>query len=114
MSLYVSCTHLFDKGIYNSNFNSTVTVYTYDARGKLIHFMSYDVESPDTPYPNDGTALKATDGSASFTLGSVKNKDGTTVKTMLTVYEGRYLALSDSISLVSDYLVGLLHYFDEN
>lgn len=103
-----------NKGIFNSNFNSTVTVYTYDATGKLVDFMGYDVEKPDTPYPGDGTVLKAVDGSRSFKLGTVRNSDGTTVTTLLTVYEGKYIALSDSISFVSDYLMGLVRYFDEN
>ena len=103
-----------NKGIFNSNFNSTVTVYTYDATGKLVDFMGYDVEKPDTPYPGDGTVLKAVDGSRSFKLGTVRNSNGTTTTTLLTVYEGKYIALSDSISFVSDNLMGLVRYFDEN
>lgn len=103
-----------NKGIYNNNFNSTVTVYTYDGRGKLIDFMGYDVKTPDSPYPNDGAVLKAAQGSKTFTIGTVKNNDGTTTKTVLTVYEGKYIALADSISFISDHLMGLVRYFDEN
>ena len=106
--------HNVNKGIFNSNFSSTVTVYTYDAKGKLIDFMGYDVETPETPYPSDGTVLKASKGNRTFTLGTVKNSNGTTTQTILTVYEGRYIALSDSICFVSDYLMGLVRYFDEN
>ena len=102
-----------NKGIFNSDFSSVVTVYTYNFAGKLIDFMSYEVETPDTPYPNDGTVLKAVDDSRTFILGTATNA-GTTTKTVLTVYEGRYIALSDSIALVSDHLIGLVRYFDEN
>ncbi len=105
--------HNVNKGIFNSDFSSTVTVYTYDAKGNLIDFMGYEVEDPASAYPKDGTVLKALDGSRTFTLGTVKNKDGTTVKTMLTVYEGRYIALSDAITFVSDHIIGLVKYFDE-
>ena len=102
-----------NKGIFNSNFSSTVTVYTYDSTGKLIYFMGYEVEKPASAYPEDGTVLKALNGDETYTIGSVKNKDGTTVKTVLTVYEGRYIALSDSIRSVSDHIMGIVKYFDE-
>ncbi|MBR4873728.1 MAG: DNRLRE domain-containing protein [Clostridia bacterium] len=103
-----------NKGIFNSDFSSVVTVYTYDASGKLTYFMSYEVLRPESAYPNDGTVLKSADGTKTFTLGTVKNSNGTTTQTVLTVYEGRYLALSDSIRFVSDHLMGLVRYFDEN
>ena len=106
--------HNVNKGIFNSDFSSVVTVYTYDVTGKLIDFMSYEVEDPESAYPSNGTVLKGTKDGRSFTLGTVQNKDGTRVTTMLTVYEGRYIALSDSISFVSDYIMGLVRYFDEN
>ena len=103
-----------NKGIFNSDFSSVVTVYTYDATRKLIDFMSYEVEDPKSAYPENGTVLKGTKEGKSFTLGTVQNKDGTVVTTMLTVYEGQYIALSDSISFISDYIMGLVRYFDEN
>ena len=106
--------HNVNKGIFNSNFSSTVTVYTYNASGKLIDFMGYEVEKPDSAYPEKGTVLKASSGNKTFTIGTVKNSDGTTTETILTVYEGRYIALTDSIRFISDHIMGLVKYFDEN
>ena len=113
--------HNVNKGIFNSDFSSVVTVYTYNSSGKLIDFMSYEVEDPGTAYPKDRTVLKALNGDETYTIGSVENNDGTTenndgttVKTVLTVYEGRYVALSDAIRSVSDHIMGIVNYFDGN
>jgi hypothetical protein len=103
-----------NKGIFNNNFSSTVTVYTYNSAGKLTDFMSYEVKKPDSMYPENGTVLKAASGNQTFTIGSVKNSNGTTTTTVLTVYEGRYIALADSFSMISDHIMGLVKYFDEN
>ena len=53
-------------------------------------------------------------GNQTFTIGSVKNSNGTTTTTVLTVYDGRYIALADSFSMISDHIMGLVKYFDEN
>ena len=102
-----------NKGVFNSDFSSVVTVYFYDASGKLIDFMGYEVEKPESAYPKDGTVLKSASGSGTYTIGTVKNANGTTTETILTVYEGRYIALTDSMRLVSDHIMGLVRYFDE-
>ena len=101
-----------NKGIYNGDFSSVVTVYQYDAKGKLIDSMGYEVETPSSEHPKDGEVLKALDGGASYTIGTVTNADGTVTKTVLTAYEGKYVAFADSIRKISDHVMGLVKYFD--
>ena len=101
-----------NKGIYNSNFNSVVTVYTYDQNGKLLSSKGYEVKKPSTETPAAGTVLQALKGTATFTIGSVANSDGTTTETVLTVYEGKYLELAKAFKSVSDHVMGLVRYFD--
>lgn len=100
-----------NKGICNSNLSSTVTVYTYK-NGELIDSMGYEVEAPETAYPAEGTVLKARKGEATYTIGEAENADGTVSRTVLTTYEGRYIAFSDAIKSVSDRVMGIIDYFD--
>ena len=99
-----------NKGIFNSDFSSVVTVYTYDSAGNLTNMMSYEVQDPTS---EKDTELQSLDGTKTYIIGE-KTTNGQTIKTVLTVYKGRYIALSNSIRSVSDHLMGLVHYFDEN
>ncbi|MBO5305201.1 MAG: hypothetical protein J6B12_00410, partial [Clostridia bacterium] len=101
--------HNVNKGFYNNNFSSVVTVYTYDAGGKLQGSASYEVVHPDSATLQNGTILMSKDGTQLFTIG-----ENGTQKTVLTVYKGRYLALTDAIKTVSDHIMGLVSYFDAN
>ena len=102
-----------NKGIYTCKFNSMVTVYTYGADGELLDSMGYEVETPESETPKDGTVLKALAGDRSFTIGEIKNAYGGRIKTVLTVYEGKYIALAQSVRRVSNHLIGLVRYFDD-
>ena len=102
-----------NKGVYNNNFHSAVSVYTYDKTGKLTASMSYEVQKPNSEMPCEGTVLKALKGDASYTVGRTQNPDGGYTETMLTVYEGKYLALASAIRRMSGYAIGLVNYFDE-
>jgi hypothetical protein len=106
--------HNVNKGIYNSDFSSNVVVYTYDKNGKLIDYKGYEVQDPASAYPKDGDVLTSLDGSKTFTIGTVTAADGTVTKTVLTAYEGLYVALADSYKLLGDHLMGLVRYFDAN
>ena len=101
-----------NKGIYNCDFSSVVTVYQYDKNGKLIDSMGYEVETPSSEHPKDGEVLRALDGGESYTIGTVTDSDGVTTKTILTAYEGKYVAFSDAIRNISDHVMGLVKYFD--
>ncbi len=101
-----------NKGIYNSNLCSTVTVYTHKD-GVPIDSMGYEVETPESADPAEGTVLKALTGGKTFTVGKAQNADGTVTHTVLTTYEGRYVALSDAIKSVSDHAMGIIEYFDK-
>ena len=61
----------------------------------------------------DGTVLASPKGDKTYTIGEVKNADGGVTKTILTVYEGKYVALARSISRVSKNMLGILKYFDQ-
>jgi hypothetical protein len=102
-----------NKGIYASRFWSLVSVYRYDKDGKLVDFMGYEVKKPESETPEDGTVLVSPKGDKTYTIGEVKNADGGVTKTILTVYEGKYVALARSISRVSKNMLGLLKYFDQ-
>ncbi len=101
-----------NKGVYNSTFSSTVTVYTYDASGKLIASMGYDVETPESETPAEGTVLKDLREDKTYTIGKVTNADGGYTETILTVYEGKYIALANSIQQISSRVIGIVNYFD--
>jgi hypothetical protein len=101
-----------NKGIYNSDFSSVVVEYTYDKNGKLLGSKGYEVQTPESKTPAVGTVIKSADGTKSFTIGSVTAEDGTVTKTVLTVYEGMYLALAESYKSISDHIIGLVNYFD--
>ncbi len=101
-----------NKGIYNSDFSSTVTVYQYDKNGKLLNSMGYEVETPASENLADGTVVKALKDGSTYTIGTVTNSDGSVTKTILTTYKGKYLALSNSIRAISDHIMGLVDYFD--
>ncbi|MBO4979757.1 MAG: DNRLRE domain-containing protein [Clostridia bacterium] len=100
-----------NKGIYNSNFHSVVTVYTYASDGSLVDSVSREVEDPACENLADGTVLKARGGSETFTIGSRQTADGGLVRTVLTVCEGKYLAFAASVRRISDHAVGLSEYF---
>ncbi len=99
-----------NKGYYNTDFSSVVTVYRYK-NGELLSCESYKVEKPTDEYPASGTVLRAEEGNRTFTIGSVREGD-VLVSTELTVYEGKYVALMSSVKEISDHLVGLLQYFE--
>ncbi len=101
-----------NKGVYNSTFSSTVTVYTYDASGKLIASMGYDVQDPETETLAAGTVLKDLREDKTYTIGRVENADGGYTETVLTVFEGKYIALANSIKQISSRVMGLVGYFD--
>jgi hypothetical protein len=100
-----------NKGLYNSNYSSVVTVYEYDKDGKLIDSMGYEVEHPETRDLAEGTVLAGKNGK-NYTLGKVTNADGGYTETILTVYRGQYVALADAIRNISDHLIGLVQYLD--
>ena len=106
--------HNVNKGIYNSDFSSNLVVYTYDKDGALIDYKGYEVQTPSSAHPQDGEVILSEDGTKSFAIGTVTNADGTVTKTVLTAYEGLYVALADSHKLVTDHLMGLVRYFDAN
>ncbi|MBO4979738.1 MAG: hypothetical protein J6D16_04960 [Clostridia bacterium] len=99
-----------NKGLYNINFSSVVTVYAYDTDGELISSMAYEVEKPESRAPAEGTVLMGTDGTA-YTVGRADTADGYT-ETVLTVYEGQYVAFADAIKNISDHMMGIVNYFD--
>ncbi len=103
-----------NKGVINRNYTSTVAVYTYDASGKLLGSKSYHVEHPDSAEPTDGTVLMALDGSQSFMIGRVATSDGGYTETVLTTFEGTYVALTKAIRAISDNMVGIIQYFNAN
>ena len=100
-----------NKGLYNSNFSSVVTVYEYDANGKLIASMGYEVEHPESNEPEEGSVLTGKNGQ-SYTIGRVDTADGYT-ETVLTAYKGQYVAFAKAIRGISDHIIGLLNYFSE-
>ncbi len=101
-----------NKGIYNSDLSTTVTVYTYKD-GELLDSMGYEVEAPENAYPAQGTVLKALKGNATYTIGDRENADGTVNRTVLTTFEGRYIAFSDAIQSISDHVMGIIDHFDK-
>ncbi len=100
-----------NKGLYNVNFSSVVTVYEYDKDGKLISSMGYEVEKPESETPEEGTRLMGKNGEV-YTVGTEVGADGGTTETVLTVYEGKYVAFAQAIRNISDHLIGLITYFD--
>ena len=100
-----------NKGLYNGNFSSVVSVYKYDASGKLIDSMSYEVEHPKSKTPIEGDLLFGKNGQV-YTVGTVTEADGGRTETVLTVYKGQYVAFANAIKNVSDHLIGLIQYFD--
>jgi hypothetical protein len=101
-----------NKGIYNSDFSSVVMIYTYDKNGKIIAFEGHEVQTPASETPADGTVLTAANGDATYIIGTGKDASGNTTKTVLTVYEGKYLALASSFENLSDHIIGIVKYFD--
>ena len=102
-----------NKGIFNSTLRSVVNVYTYDQSGKLLSSKGYEVETPASETPPSGTVLRTLKDGTPLTLGRAETANGYT-ETLLTVYEGKYLAFANSIKTVSDHIIGLVRYFDEN
>ena len=103
-----------NKGIYANRFTSVVTVYDYDKDGTLIDSTSVMVEDPMSEHPVDGTVLRALSGDATYTVGRAEKPDGGYTMTLLTVFEGKYIAFAESIRRISDYAVGISEYFAAN
>ena len=112
-----------NKGIYNSDFTSVVTVYSYNADGTLdvtsdpysFGSYSYKVQDPASENVKDGDVLTSLDGTKTFTIGTViDEEDGSYTKTVLTAYEGKYIALANSFKELSDNLIGVINYLDAN
>jgi hypothetical protein len=111
-----------NKGIYNSDFTSVVTVYSYNADGTLdvlsdpysFGSYSYKVQDPASENVKDGDVLTSLDGTKTFTIGTVTNADGSYTKTVLTAHEGKYIALANSFKEISDNLIGIINYLDAN
>ena len=101
-----------NKGVFNSNFNSVVSVYEYDKNGKLLKSMSYEVKDPESANVADGTNLRALKGGESYMTGRVENADGGYTETVLTVYKGTYVAFADAIKSISSHIIGLVNYLD--
>ncbi len=101
-----------NKGIFNSTLRSVATVYTYDKNGTLLALKSYEVETPSSESPASGTILHTLKDGTPLTLGRADTADGYT-ETLLTVYEGKYLAFAKSIKSISDHIIGIVRYFDE-
>ncbi len=101
-----------NKGLYNGNFSSVVTVYEYNKYGTLLSSKGYElVNHPESRSLEEGTALEGKNGNF-YTIGTVTNDDGSYTETVLTAYKGQYVALSNAIRNVSDHLIGLVTYFD--
>jgi len=103
-----------NKGVFNSTLRSVVTVYSYDKNGELLSFKSYEVKDPGAETLPSGTLLRAYKGDATFTTGRETTEDGSYTETLLTVYEGKYIAFADAIKSISDHIIGIVNYFDEN
>jgi hypothetical protein len=101
-----------NKGLYNNDFSSSVTIYNYDATGKLVSYKGYEIEHPESEELEDGTVVKASESDLLFEIGTVTNPDGSYTKTVLTVYKGRYVAFAKAIRSLSTYMIGLINYFD--
>jgi len=99
-----------NKGVFNSTFDSVVTVYTYDEDGKLLSSQSYIVADPKSENVADGTILGGVEG-GTFFIGKSETGTGYT-ETVLTVYRGTYVAFANSIKMISDHVIGLVNYFD--
>jgi hypothetical protein len=104
--------HNCNKGVFNRNYTSTVAVYSYDKNGKLLGSKSYWVEDPESAVPADGTKLTALDGSQTFTIGKAVKDDGSYTETVLTTFEGTYVALARAMRRISDNLIGIVNYLD--
>ncbi len=98
-----------NKGFYNVNFSSAVTVYTYKG-DMLTDIQTYEINKPASADLPNGSKVTAISGKT-YTLGTVKEGNVTT-ETVLTVYEGKYLALTESVTDISNHLMGLVGYFD--
>ena len=83
----------------------------WDGLTKVVMFRAGEVTQ--TIYePAEGTVLAALDGSQSFTIGRAVNPDGSYTETVLTTFEGTYVALAKAIRAISDNMVGILKYFN--
>ncbi len=110
-----------NKGLFNADYSTTVTVYTYDASGNnLTGVNSYEVLTV-----NESTGFSADDfvNGAELTVklagfDLAENKTGLTKtltfnnNTKLTTYKGKYIALTDSIKTISDSIIGIVNYLD--
>ncbi len=101
-----------NKGIYNSDLSTTVTVYTYDKDGKLIDSNAFEVRKHYAEEALEGDLLISTDGKAAYIIGREDKPDGSYTETVMTTYEGQYVQLASAIKSISDHIMGLIHYFD--
>lgn len=102
-----------NKGFFNCRLDSAVTLYRYDGAGILLGAETFPVKTPDSPIPAEGMVLTSVDGKKTFTVGR-KDENGITTETVLTVFDGQYVALCDSVKAISNHIIGLVRYFDEN
>ena len=67
-----------------------------------------------TAHPENGTVLTGKNGNT-YTIGE-KTSFSTREKTVtvLTVYKGKYIALTDSIKEISDNIMGIVNYLDSD
>jgi hypothetical protein len=101
-----------NKGIFNSNFSTTVTLYTYDSNGKLISSEAHEVQKHYDDVALEGDLLISKDGKTAYIIGTKTNADGTYTETVMTTYEGKYVELASAIRSISDHLMGRVAYFD--
>lgn len=118
-----------NKGLFNTDYSTTVAVYTYDASGNNLT----GVESYEVLTVNGSEEFKAEDfvNGAELTVklagyDLAEDKTGLTKtltfnsaidsethsKTTLTTYKGKYIALTDSIKTISDSIIGIVNYLD--
>ena len=111
-----------NKGIFNSDLSTTVTVYGTTASAYDFGSTTYEVLSV-----NGSESFSETDFVSGATLtvklagyDLAEDKTGMTktvtfdANTKLTTYMGKYVALADSIKSISDNIMGIVNYFDAN
>ncbi len=98
-----------NKGFYNADFSSAVTVYT-SREGILLYSRTCKVKDPVKADMACGSVLETPSGER-FTLGRIRRGERIE-ETVLSVYRGRYLALTHAVADISRHLVGLLAFFE--